>query len=286
MKQETSNQSTDPAKPHWTIARDGPVVIASFANGVRGYMNDQTEAELEQLLDSVEADPDIRCVVFTGANTDVFARHYDVGVLLERGEALRARGKVFDISRPVPATRYLRLLDRIERMPVAFVAAINGVAMGGGFELALACDIRIALHGVYPIGLPEINIGLLPGAGGTQRLPRLIGEGRALEMALLGRTVSPMEALSLGIVTEVVTEDLMARAKALAEELAGKHVQAFACIKKLMRSSSYLPREVGMAHERTMFCGLMVDAQSLEMMRLLVQGKFEIQDRRSPNDKE
>jgi enoyl-CoA hydratase/carnithine racemase len=151
--------------------------------------------------------------------------------------------------------------------------------------LALACDIRIAVRGDYLLGLPEINIGLLPGAGGTQRLPRLIGEGRALEMVLLGKTISPEEALSLGVVTEVVSDDLLARAKVLANELAGKHAHALACIKKLIRSSSYLPREVGMAHERTLFCGLMVDAQSLAMMRLLVQGQFEIQDRRSSNDK-
>ena len=83
--------------------------------------------------------------------------------------------------------------------------------MGGGFELALACDIRIALDGAYDLGLPEINIGLLPGAGGTQRLPRLIGEGRAFEMVARGRTLSPAEALDWGIVSEVVAKDVAAR---------------------------------------------------------------------------
>lgn len=281
-----NDESNTPAsQPQWRVERRGPVVLAAFANGARGYMDDQTELELERLLDTVEADPDIRCVVLTGARADVFIRHYDVGALVERGEGLAARGKVFDIAKPVPISRYLRLLERIESMPVAFIAAINGVAMGGGLELALACDLRIAAQGDYPIGLPEINIGLLPGAGGTQRLPRLIGEGRALELMLLGRTMTPDEALGLGVVTEVVPGDLVARALELATELAGKHAQALAAIKTLVRSSRHLPERLGLAHERTLFCAQMVDARALDLMRRMVEGRYDIQDRRSVDDK-
>jgi enoyl-CoA hydratase/carnithine racemase len=269
----------------WTLQRTGPVVLASFANGGHGYMNDQTEVELEQILDTVEADKSVRCVVITGSHPTVFIRHYDVSVLVERGENLQARGKTFDITRPVPASRYLRLLDRIEAMPVAFIAAINGVAMGGGLELALACDIRIAIAGDYPIGLPEINIGLLPGAGGTQRLPRLIGEGRALELTLFGKTLTPTQALAMGLISEIVAADLTGRAMELASELSGKHPKALAWIKKLIRASSHLPVEEGQAHERTLFCDLMVDQQSLDLMRGLVAGRYEIQDRRSMHDK-
>lgn len=284
MKPETPLSSGSVAA-QWTLQRTGPVLLASFANGGRGYMNEQTEVELEQLLDMVEADNSVRCVVFTGSHPDVFIRHYDVSVLVERGESLKARGKTFNITKPVPASRYLRLLDRIETMPVAFVAAINGVAMGGGLELALACDIRIAVKGDYPIGLPEINVGLLPGAGGTQRLSRLIGEGRALELTLFGKTLTPSQALAMGVISEVVAGDLTGRAMELASELAGKHSKALAWIKKLIRSSSRLPIEEGLAHERTLFCDLMVDQQSLDLMRGLVAGRYEIQDRRSMHDK-
>ena len=112
------------------------------------------------------------------------------------------KGMTFDTARPVPESPYLACLRRMENMSKIFIAAINGTAMGGGFELALACDIRLVKDGASHLGLPEVNLGILPGAGGTQRLPRLIGEGRALEMMLLGRTISPAEALDLGIVTE------------------------------------------------------------------------------------
>ncbi len=253
------------------VAVHGPVVLATITPP-EGFMNDDTAAELEALLDRVDGDAALRAVVFTGGLPDVFIRHFDVGVLERRGRAMAARGLTFDPARPVPESVYLRCLRRIETSDRAFIAAINGTAMGGGFELGLACDIRIARAGNYLLGLPEINIGLLPGAGGTQRLTRLIGEGRALELALFGRTFSPERALALGILSECV-DDVVARGLELAGELAAKPPRAFAHIKRLIRGAN-----AGHAHadERTLFCDLMVDETSLGLMAGMNAGRYDI----------
>lgn len=253
------------------IAVHGPVVLATITPP-RGFMNDETAAELEALLDRLEAEPGLRAVVFTGGLPDVFIRHFDVGVLEQRGRAMAQRGLKFDPARPIPESPYLRCLRRIEASDRAFIAAINGTAMGGGFELSLACDIRIARAGDYMLGLPEINIGLLPGAGGTQRLPRLIGEGRALELMLLGRTITPQKALELGLVSECV-DDVVARGLALAGELAAKPPRAFAHIKRLVRGDG---AGHAYADERTLFCDLMVDDTALELMAGMNAGRYDI----------
>ena len=235
--------------------------------------------ELTSLLDTVEADDSLRVVVLTGGQPDVFIRHYDVGELEATSRHMADKGMTFDTARPVPESPYLACLRRIETMSTVFVAAINGTAMGGGFELALACDIRLVKDGDYHLGLPEINLGILPGAGGTQRLPRLIGEGRALEMMLLGRTISPSEAKGLGIVTECVDGDVLDRALVIAAEIAGKPPRAVAHIKRLVRGSTSRVIDDGLADERTLFCDLMVDPQAITRMAEMNAGKRDIRDR-------
>ncbi len=143
------------------IERQGALLVATIGNPPHGYMNEDTVTELIALLDDVEADDGVRAVVLTGGLPDVFIRHYDVAELEARARAMAAKGLSFDLSRTVPESPYLACLRRIEAMAKPFVAAINGTAMGGGFELALACDLRIAQDGPYWLGLPEINIGLL-----------------------------------------------------------------------------------------------------------------------------
>jgi enoyl-CoA hydratase len=162
-------------------------------------------------------------------------------------------------------------------MPKPVIAAINGSAMGGGFELTLACDIRIAEEGDYSLGLPEINVGILPGAGGTQRLPRLIGTARALELMLRGRTVAPAAALALGIVHEIAPAgQCVERAVAIAAEIASKPPLAVAHIKKLARSAVSTPLEDGLALERTLFLDLLVSAAALDLMTRMNQGTNDI----------
>jgi len=261
------------------IEQNGAVLLATVANPPQGFMDPDTEGELAALLDRVEATDEIRAVVFTGGLPEVFIRHYDVGVLAETAEKMAGRGMQFETSRSVPESPYHVCLRRMTESPVAFIAALNGTAMGGGFELALACDIRIALDGNYDLGLPEINIGLLPGAGGTQRLPRLIGEGRAFEMIARGRTLTPAEALDWGIVSEIVKEDVAGRGQVIAEELSRKPRRAFRNIKQLLRNNLDRSLTNGLADERTLFCDVMVDGETIGRMSELNSGRRDIRDR-------
>jgi len=265
--------------PQITLDQRDTVLVATIANPPQGFMDDDTVSELAALLDRVEQDQAIRAVVFTGGLPGVFIRHYDVDVLEARGRAMQAKGLTFDPSRPVPESLYLTCLRRIETMPKAFIAAINGIAMGGGFELALACDLRLAAAGTYWLGLPEINIGLLPGAGGTQRLARLIGEGRALDLIMRGRTVQPAEAERLGIVAECVDGDLAAAAFSAAQEFGAKPPLALAHIKRLVRGTLSRPLDDGLADERTLFCDLMVSQESIDRMAAMNAGTRDIRDR-------
>ncbi len=145
--------------------------------------------------------------------------------------------------------------------------------MGGGFELALACDIRLAEAGDHWLGLPEVLIGLLPGAGGTQRLPRLIGEAAALDFILRGRTVRPKEAARMGLVSECVEGPVMDRARALAAELSRAPALALAHVKRLMRGGG-----AGLAAERTLFCDLMVSDEAVALMGRMNAGSGDIRD--------
>ena len=242
------------------------VAVVRLGNPPEGYMDDVTEAELGQVLDAIDADAGLRVVVITGAQPHVFVRHYDVRVLEQRGRTLAARGLKFSTDRAVPEAPVHRCYRRIERSDRIFIAAINGVAMGGGFELALACDLRIAQDGDYRIGLPETSIGILPGAGGTQRLTRLLGSAKALEMILMGRTASPSQAADLGMVNECCDGPALARALEWATALAARHTRALAHVKRLVRGAFEAPIDAGLADERTLFCDLMGDADAIERM--------------------
>lgn len=258
--------------------RLGEIVVWRFSNPPEGFMDEGTVEGLTGLLDAFEADDGLRVAVLTGAEPGVFIRHYDVGVLEPQGRAMQARGLTFKTDRPVPEAPYLQCLRRIETMPKPFVCALNGTAMGGGFELALACDFRLVEAGDHALGLPEVNIGLLPGAGGTQRLPRLVGIAKSLELIMLGRTLSPQEALRLGLVQDCVEGPVLPRALELAEELVRKPARALANIKALIRTSLEQPLDQGLADERTLFCDLMVHSPSLQRMQKMNQQGLDIRD--------
>ncbi|MEH6546780.1 MAG: enoyl-CoA hydratase/isomerase family protein [Sneathiella sp.] len=264
--------------PQMSVEKIGPIALVKFHNPPHGYMDGHTEVELESFLDDVEKDDNIRSIVFTGGLEDVFIRHYDVSLLYKRSQSMAAKGMTFDPARPVPEAIMHSCFRRMEEMPKAFIAAINGSAMGGGFELTLACDIRLVKDGLYDLGLPEINLGILPGAGGTQRLPRLIGEARALELELLGRTISPREAKEIGLAAYCVNGDVVAKAMEVAEALANKSPRAFGHIKKLVRGAAITPVDEGLAAERTLFCDLMVDTRALSEMADMDAGKRDIRD--------
>ena len=149
--------------------------------------------ELDQAIGQV-AEAEVAVAVVRSASEKFFSAGADVKAFLERSAD----------DNMVMCRRAHQVLDRFAAEAPLFVAAIAGHALGGGYEIALACDIRVAAEGSYRIGLPEVTLGLLPGTGGTQRLPRLIGRGRALELMTTGRTVTPDEAERLGMVDRLV----------------------------------------------------------------------------------
>jgi enoyl-CoA hydratase/carnithine racemase len=180
--------------------------------------------ELDQSIGQV-AEAEVAVAVVRSANEKFFSAGADVKAFLERSPD----------ENMVMCRRAHQVLDRFAAESPLFVAAIAGHALGGGYEIALACDIRVAAEGRYRIGLPEVTLGLLPGTGGTQRLPRLIGRGRALELMTTGRTVTPDEAERLGMVDRLVPADEFERAVAdLAAGLAAGAPLAVAAITRVV----------------------------------------------------
>jgi len=198
----------------WTSERRGAVEIATFSNPPRNYIGKPQLDELAQLV-AQWRDPSIRAVVIqsrTGENSGF--TQYSVeelyGMASDPGLSRYAGAVVRD---------YKAMFDDMMALPKVVIAAMNGDALGGGFELTLACDLRIGQHGDFRYGNPEVRAGVMPGAGGTQRISRLVGLARALDWVLRGRIVPPHVALQLGLVHEVV-DDAPARALELAEEIA------------------------------------------------------------------
>jgi len=249
-----------------SMALRGAVTLIECFNENRGLMDEAMEAELLQALDRLERWPQCRVVVITGRDAGVFIRHYDVAVLHDRARTMVERKKTFHLDRPVPKSSIHRILERIAESPRLFIAAVNGTAMGGGFELALGCDLRIVEAGDHEIGLPEANIGLLPGAGGTRRLVELIGESRAMQVLLAKPLFAPEALVDLGIASACVP-DARAHAMAMAAALLDIPARAIANIKLLVRGHARWQPEASAAAERTLFCDCMVDPESLHLMR-------------------
>lgn len=258
------------------LTYDGPVAILTFENPVEGYMDKGTEIALRTHLDAVEAKDNCRIVILTGGQEGVFIRHYDTRILEAQANTMRDRGITFTKDRPVPEPDLHRCFNMIETSPKIFIAAINGAAMGGGYELALACDLRIAQAGDYPIGLPEVKIGLLPGAGGTQRLSDLVGRAKALEYILFGSTFTPQEAAANGMITACTAGPVLDAANEMAEKLLALPENALAHVKQLVRRS--FGQSSKMADERTLFCDLMVQDEALSLMAAMNKGSGDIRN--------
>ena len=176
---------------------------------VLNALNETTMEELESAFGNRLKEDDVGAVILTGAGEKAFVAGADIKELAQLNP-LDARLK---------ALRGHELLEVIEGFPKPVIAAVNGYCLGGGCELALACHLRIASENAQ-FGLPEVKLGLIPGYGGTQRLPRLVGKGRAMEMILSGESMSAQEAARIGLVNSVVSrEDLIPKCRELAEKI-------------------------------------------------------------------
>lgn len=181
---------------------------------------------------------DIRALIITGAGEKAFCAGADITELMGRSLMEEKTG----------AELGQRVFAKLDTLKVPSIAAINGYAFGGGLELAMACTFRVA-GPKAKMGLPEIKLGLIPGYGGTQRLPRLVGEARALELILTGRTLAAPEALAMGLVSRVAEGDLLEAAKALAAEFTGYGLPALALARAAVQRALTLPLAEGLRTE-------------------------------------
>ena len=245
---------------HLTLDLVDGIAIVHFANPPLEVMTPQTMNELNAMLPRLREE-DVRAVIFTGTSDDIFIRHFS----LEELDDL-ASGKP---GEPWDANMDDILLE-LGELPKPVIAALNGSAAGGGFEFALACDMRVAKDGPYRFGLPEISVGILPGAGGTQRLTEIVGRGRALEMMLRARLLSPSEADKLGIFEELVPEDgtesALDRAIAIAREIAARSPLAVAHIKTLAREAGTPVAKEILTRESVLFMELMQTKEAQALM--------------------
>jgi enoyl-CoA hydratase/carnithine racemase len=216
---------------------DGVAVVTLNRPEARNAINLDVVNELHAALDELGRDASTRVLILTGAGKVAFASGADIRELRERRAA--------DALRGINSS----LFFKVERFPLPTIAAVNGYALGGGCELALACDLRIASESSR-FGQPEVGLGIIPAAGATYRLPSIIGAGRARELILTGRIIDADEALAMGLVNRVVPDDrVMKEARAMALLIARKGPLALRAAKMTLQASCYGP-DAGHASER------------------------------------
>jgi enoyl-CoA hydratase/carnithine racemase len=261
---------------HWSESREGGVVTLTHANPPRQTITAAGVGELNERLAALEGDASLRVLVLTGAGEGVFIAHYEVGELSAAADGAAKR------PAPPPETKAPRRLHffhelclRLERLPAVTVAALNGSAAGGGLELALSCDFRLLADGPYRVGLPETLLGIIPGGGGTQRLARLLGTARALDLILHGTLLAPAEALALGVIHRVLpAARFRDETRAFAQGLAERAPLALAAAKRAIRDGAELPLAEGLAVEQEQFERTMRSEDAAARMRAFLRGEL------------
>ncbi len=260
---------------HLELKRDGHVLTVEMTNPPLHTMVPSEVVELNTMMNDVEADDAIRVLVLTGGSEEYFVRHYDVGELADASDSLRGGAEREPTPADDPKARSFQgFMRRLENWKGITVAAINGNAAGGGFELALACDFRVMRDGDYKIGLPETSVGIIPGAGGTQRMPRLIGVANALDLIIHHHLVDPHKALELGLVNRVFDAYGYPQAVAeFAQGIARRAPLAVQAAKQAVRDSLSLSLDEGIAKEAKLFGELMVSRDAARALRAVAEGE-------------
>jgi enoyl-CoA hydratase len=225
--------------------REGPAAIITINRPrVLNALNHRTIAEIGQALDEADADPDVRGVIITGAGDRAFISGADIGEL----QAMDTAQEGFEHSR-----RSHNVIFKMEHLSKPVIMAVNGYALGGGCELAMGGDIILASENAS-FGQPEVNLGIIPGFGGSQRLPRLVGRTKALEWIFTGERISAQEALQWGLVNHVVPAgELMQRAKDMVDTIAQKAPLAIALAKRAVYHGLDMGPRAGNEAEMTYF---------------------------------
>ena len=233
--------------------RDGIAVLTLRRPEKLNALNDETMGEIERAFGQLQAAADVRGVIVTGSGEKAFVAGADIGELSAQTPVEgRERG-----------LRGQRIFDSIERFPKPVIAAINGFALGGGCELALACHVRLASENAQ-LGLPEVKLGIMCGYGGTQRLARLVGRGRALELLLTGDRIDAAEALRIGLVNRVVPQaSLLAEAEALLRKMLANGPVSLRFTLQAVAAGLDMPLAQAQEYEATLF-GLICTTEDMK----------------------
>ena len=241
----------------WTLERNERVAVATFTRPPRNMMSFAAMGELEALVGRVADDADVSVLVLTGGVHGYFVAHADLDDLAALGKGQPVEGD------PGAWGRTLALL---ESMPQPVVAAVNGQAWGGGCEISLACTLRVLAESAH-VAQPEVNVGIIPGAGGTQRLPRLIGPGPAADLVLSGRVMRAEESLARGYAQAVLPDEgFLGRVLEWVAPMAAKPRPALVAAKRALVEGLRLPLDEGLRLEGRLFveCQLGPEATALE----------------------
>lgn len=242
----------------WTVERRGAMAIATFTRPPRNFMSFLAMTQLEAVLTELAADDDVRVVILTGGVPGYFVAHADLDDLRAIGQGQPVEGD--------PGS-WGRTFSLLATMPQPVIAAVNGQAWGGGCELALACTMRVVAASGH-FAQPEVNVGIIPGAGGTQRLPRLVGAGRAAELVLSGRVVPADEAVAIGLANTVLPDErFVDAAVAWAGPIASKPRSALAAAKQAIVEGLTLPLDEALRLEGGLFLQLQTGREALDLQR-------------------
>jgi enoyl-CoA hydratase len=244
-----------------TENKDGILILTIDRPKVLNALNAQTMEEIDGVFRAARTDSTVKAVIVTGSGEKAFVAGADITELAQKtpitGKETSERGQ--------------EILSFIERFPKPVIAAINGFALGGGCELALACHIRIAADNAQ-IGLPEVTLGIIPGYGGTQRMARLLGKGKALELICTGDRIGAGEAERIGLVNKVVPFDqLMSAAEEMARKIMSRGPLAIRAAIEAVMSGSEMPFEEGQFLEATLFGLLCASEDTKEGMKAFIE---------------
>jgi len=242
----------------FTVEKENGTAIITISVPPANTYNFELMKELDAIIEDVRLDTDVNVVILTGSDK-IFSAGADINMLKKSDPSFKA----------VFCLHCQETLLELERTPKIIIAALNGHCVGGGLEIAMACDLRFMRTGGQ-IGLPEVTLGVLPGTGGTQRLPRLVGKGRAIDLMITGRTISPEEAKDIGLINEVTEGDALEFAKEYAAKLNQGATKAMGLIKMAVQEGTEMTLSSGLALERELQNRLFVTEDAQEGLQAFI----------------
>ena len=262
---------------HLRIEDRGHYMICYLSNPPSHTLNSSGVQEIHKFLDIIEKKDDLRVLAFTGEGENVFIRHYEVGELADSAEKnIESNNETRD---PKELHAFHRMLLRLRELDAIVVAGINGNTAGGGCEFSLGCDLRVMADGDFLIGLPETSVGILPGGGGTQRLSRLIGSSRALDLILHAKLLKPLEAYNLGIINKLLTEKkFKEELDEYCEDLVNRAPIALSQVKKIIHQGLEMSLEDSLLLEQKAFDVTMNSKDAARAMRSLLNAQENIEN--------